>query len=341
MSCSNQPSSTDIGETGRDAAHHHTRIGPDEPRWSGTVFISAMFRRLGCLVAITLVALAFQAIGNVGVASAQPRRCNDGVSSPSDRAQIAALSRVPQQAGTHGGLGVLDDHVERLNQITDILVRHHDRGGLFAVGLAVTERDAVLPLERDPFALQHRQRMIAISLHLLDHYLGALHAHYSGGPVPSHWQHYFTLAAECTVLGQRAAMAGYNAHITVDLAHAVAESAATRADAPDFYRLVDTIAAHAQSIVDVTRTDYGVDLGPAMRFYFLGEGLDRLVGAGRATQPMLRAADVGYNVLTFNNGLALEKPATRAVAANAIDTLWSTGESALTAADRLGVLQLP
>lgn len=297
-------------------------------------------RRVGMTAVVMTGVVLSAGLLAPAAAAAQPAGCGEATSSPSDTTQLVALS-APRPAGEQPSPRVLEDRIARLDEIANILVRQHDRSGLFTVGLAVTEHDAVLPLEEGSTGLRDPARMQAISVHLLDRYLAAVHARYSGADVPEHWRNYFRLAADCSVLGQRAAMAGYNAHITVDLADAVAESGATQADAPDFYRLVDTIAAHASSIAEVTRDDYGVDLGPALRFYFLGEGLDRIVGAGNASQPMLRAADVGYNVATFTNGLVLEDPTTRPTARTAVTALWSTGESALTVADRLGVLSLP
>ncbi|SIR64933.1 DUF5995 family protein [Williamsia sterculiae] len=297
---------------------------------------------MGTIRATALVvagAIAVWAAGMDATVSAQSagHGCGSALTSR-ERQDIMALSDPPTSTGST--LSRLRDQVSRLQNIADILVRHNDRRGLFAVGLAVTEREAVLPLESRPSGLQHPERAQAISLALLDRYLEAVHAEFGDGLVPTHWRRHFLLAADCTQSGQRVAMSGYNAHITTDLAYAVADSAATRSDAHDFYLIVDTIAMHAKSIVAVTNRGYGVDLGPAMRFYFVGEGLDRVVGAGRATGPMLRAADIGYNVLTFENGLALQVLSTRAAAVRSVGLLWSTGDNALAVAAALGVLKL-
>ena len=260
--------------------------------------------------------------------------------SPADMNRIAALSEVGTPADTVDAWPALTDHVRRLEEINAILVAHRDRRGLFAVGLAATERAAVLPLESAAGGLQNPLWARRLSLALLDRFLDAVHAEFTGTPVAPHWRRYFDVAAQCDVSGTRAAMLGYNAHITVDLAYAVADARTNRGNSDDYFRLVDSIAAHGDSIVTATKREYGVDLGPTFRFYFFGEGLDRVVGAGRATGPMLRAADVGYNVLTFENGLALQNPTTRPAAIAAIDALWSTGDAAIKAADDLGITAL-
>ncbi|MYR05520.1 hypothetical protein GTV32_03960 [Gordonia sp. SID5947] len=234
-------------------------------------------------------------------------------------------------------LASLRNHVARLWAITDILVAHGDDRGLFPLALAVTERDAVMPLQNRPSSFQHPGWAPGISQHLLDRFLDAIHAEFTAGRVPPQWQRYFSLARDCTASGERITTVGFNAHITVDLAYATSDARTTQAEARDFFLIVDTIAAHGNSIVRATNRAYGIDLGPAFRFYFVGEGLDRLVGAGRATGPMLRAADVGYNVLTFGNGLALQNPATRAGAVADVNALWTTGDTALAAFEQVGL----
>ncbi|GAC49540.1 DUF5995 family protein [Gordonia aichiensis] len=262
--------------------------------------------------------------------------CGDPLSA-GDVRRIVELSDTTD--GHESALPTLERQVGKLWQITDILTAHRDRRGLFALGLAAVERDAVMPMQRRPATFRNPRWAPVISLRLLDRFFAAVHAEFSGGPVPPQWARYFGLTLDCGASGERAALTGYNAHITVDLAYATADARTIPDDAPDFFRLVDAIAAHGDSIVRETNRIYHVDLGPTFRFYFVGEGLDRLVGAGKATGPMLRAADVGYNVLTFGNGLALQDPRSRDTAAADIAALWNTGDAALTAFESLGVLR--
>jgi hypothetical protein len=208
------------------------------------------------------------------------------------------------------------------------------------LGLYSVERDAVMPLQHNNSAFEHPAWAPVISLALLNRFLDAVHAEFTGAAVPGQWQHYFDLTQQCDVSPARTAMAGYNAHLTVDLAYAVADAKTTTAQARDFFTIVDTIAIHGDSIVNETRAAYGpaADLGPLFRFYFVGEGLDRLVGAGVASELLLRAADVGYNVLTFANGLALQNPATSGATDKDIQALWATADVAIAALAELELL---
>ena len=291
------------------------------------------------------LAVAGGAVTGAGVVAAAPtvgadvsRACGSPLSASEVR-RIVELSDTADASPGTTALPVLERQVGRLWQITDILTAHRDRRGLFALGLAAVERDAVMPLQRQPSTLRNPRWAPVISLRLLNRFLDATHAEFSGGTVPPHWQRYFGLARTCGVSGERVALSGYNAHITVDLAYATADARTTADGASDYFRLVDAIAAHGDSIVRETNRAYHVDLGPTFRFYFFGEGLDRLVGAGKATGPMLRAADVGYNVLTFGNGLALQDRRTHDAAVVDIDALWNTGDAALAAFETWGALR--
>lgn len=265
--------------------------------------------------------------GPVGTAAAAPTGGCGVPLTASERAAIVADATPPAAAP---GLPRLRSEVAGLWRIVDVLVAHRDRRGLFALGLAAVERDAVMPMqERGAFDDPAWAR--ALSTRLLERFFDAVRAEFSGEPPAEQWVRHFRLAGTCGVGGERVALTGYNAHITVDLAYALADVGATQRNARDFFTIVDAIAAHGDSIVAETKRAYGVDMGPLFRFYFVGEGLDRLLGAGRATGPMLRAADVGYNVLTFGNGLVLGDPRTRPAAAAEVRALWATGDAAIEA----------
>lgn len=229
----------------------------------------------------------------------------------------------------------LETAVDRHHRITKILVAHRDRRGLFALGLDTVEQTAVMPLQRNPSAFANPGYAHALSLELLSRFLDNLHGEFTGGAVGSHWVRYFELAGNCDLSPARVAMAGYNAHLTVDLAYSVASVGSRPENAGDYFTLVDAIARSGSLIVDRTKAVYGADLGPLWRFYFVGEGLDALVGRGVATGLMLRAADLGYNVIVFGNGLALENPATHDAAAGEIRSLFDAEDIAFDVLARL------
>lgn len=249
---------------------------------------------------------------------------------------IVALSDTSTLSDT--GLPRLESAIDRHRRITEILVVHRDWRGLFSIGLDAVEHEAVLPLQRDPAALPDRAWSPAISYDLLARYLRNLHAEFTGAPVDSAWSHYFALTRQCSASPARVAMAGYNAHLTVDLAHAVDTSGTRPEHVPHFYRIVDSIAIKGDSIVTLTRDRYDADLGPLWRFYFVGEGLDRLAGNDQPSRTLLRAADSGYNTVTLANGFALQNPQVRPSAEQEIDGLWRVTDSALQTLSDLGGL---
>ncbi|WP_067701668.1 DUF5995 family protein [Nocardia jejuensis] len=241
-------------------------------------------------------------------------------------ARIGELSDTGDLAGD--SLQRLETAVTRNQEITRILVSHRDRRALFGIGLDGVEEVAVMPLQRDPGAFQDREYAHSISLELLSRYLNNLHAAFTGGVVEAHWARYFALAAQCEVSGARAAMVGYGAHLAVDLPYSVAAVHSTPEDAPDYFKIVAAIAGAGDVIIDRTEQVYNADLGPLWRFYFVGEGLDLLVGKGVATKPLLVLADLGANVLIFGNGLALQDPALHDATAAEIAALFGAADVA-------------
>ncbi len=108
---------------------------------------------------------------------------------------IVALSDTSTLSGT--GLPRLESAIDRHHRITEILVDHRDRRGLFSIGLDAVEHEAVLPLQRDPAALPDRTWSPTISYDLLTRYLRNLHAEFTGAPVDPAWFHYFALTRQC------------------------------------------------------------------------------------------------------------------------------------------------
>jgi hypothetical protein len=278
---------------------------------------------------VFLVDVAGLAGGGRAAASELDTACGT-VLSAAEVIEIVDLSDTSTDYDESSGssLDRLERAVERHRRITEILVAHRDRRGLLALGLDAVEQAAVMPLQRDSAAFDDPEWAHRISLDLLLRFLRNVHAEFTGAPGEPQWNHYFRLAHRCELSPARVAMAGYNAHLTVDLSNAVAATRATAANAPDHFRIVDAIASHGPLIVDLTRELYGGDLGPLWRFYFLGEGLDTVLGAGVATGPLLRLADLGANVVIFGNGLALQDPAAEPAVRAEMDVLWRSADAA-------------
>ncbi|MFI1461570.1 DUF5995 family protein [Nocardia carnea] len=249
---------------------------------------------------------------------------------PAAVAEIVELSETSELLDENTGpsLARLERAVEQHRRITEILVAHRDRRGLLALGLDAVEQAAVMPLQRNPRAFDDPEWAHRVSLDLLARFLRNLHAEFTGAPAEPQWAHYFALTRQCELSAARVAMAGYNAHLTVDLAYSVAATRATPVQARDHFTIVDAIARHGFLIVDLTKAVYGADLGPLWRFYFIGEGLDAVLGADVATDPLLRLADAGANVVIFGNGLALQDPAAAPSVRAEIDILWRSADTA-------------
>lgn len=284
-----------------------------------------------CVAVATLFVPAVPAVGAV------PDTACGSTLSQTDIAEIVRLSDTSAISGADS-LDRLEDAVARHHRITEILVEHRDLRGLFAIGLDSVEYAAVMPMQRDPAAFANREYAHAISSDLLRRFLDNLHAEFSGSIVEPHWAHYFSLAQDCGASRARTAMAGYNAHLTVDLTYSVAAVGSRPADAPDYFKIVAGIASVGDVIIDRTKAAYGADLGPLWRFYFVGAGLDQLFGAGVATEQMLIAADLGANTVIFTNGLALQDPALAPTIGTEITVLWQAADLAFEALARINAL---
>ncbi|MGW4242932.1 DUF5995 family protein [Nocardia sp. NPDC004722] len=247
--------------------------------------------------------------------------------SAAENEEIARLSDTGTLA-EDSALARLEDAVARDHRITEIYEQHADRRGTFASGLDTVEYAAVMPLQRDPQAFNDSEYAHRLSFDLLRRYLDNVHTQFTGGTPESHWANYFALAADCAATPARVALAGYNAHLVVDLPRAVAEAESNPSDAADYFKIVASIAETGDQITERTDSTYAANMGPLWRFYFFGEGLDRVLGKGVATKPLLVAADVGANTTIFANGLALRNPDLAPAIDAEIDVQHRTAEQA-------------
>lgn len=133
-------------------------------------------------------------------------------------------------------------------------------------------------------------------------------------------------------------MAGYNAHLTVDLARAVAASRTRPEDVTGYLEIVGGIADHRRLIIDRTRRDYGADLGPLWNLYVVGPAVDAVTGPGVGSGALLRFGDQSYSMLAFAHGLALQDPVAGPAAAGQVLGLWADADVSLQAITALGGL---
>ncbi|MGW4533245.1 DUF5995 family protein [Nocardia sp. NPDC004340] len=277
------------------------------------------------LAALSVTAATIVTPATAFAAPVEPSDCAPTLS-PAEIDEIVRLSDTAALAGADQ-LARLDDAVARDHGLTEILERHTDRRGTFATGLDTVEQLAVMPLQHTPRAFADPEYAHRVSFDLLRRFLDNVHAEFSGGTPEPHWRNYFALAADCSASPARVALAGYNAHLVVDLPRAVAAAGSTPADAGDYFTIVAGIASIGDVITERTDRIYRAKLGPLWRFYFLGEGLDAALGQGAATKPMLVFADLAANTTIFANGLALENPSLAPAVETGIELEHRTAES--------------
>ncbi|MEV0029781.1 DUF5995 family protein [Nocardia sp. NPDC050793] len=290
-------------------------------------------------LAVSLALLVAAALVGVDAPQAHAAGLDSACGTPLSAAEVDTVVELSDTTTLTGTvMEQLEQAVANHGRIVEILAEHRDRRGVFAIGLDAIEQAAVMPLQRAEAAFDDPDWSHRISLELLSRFLRNLHAEFSGGATEPHWAHYFALTKQCLLSPALVAMAGYNAHLSIDLSLSVAALRGTPANGPDYFRIVDAIAIEGFRIVEVTKAVYGGDLGPLWRFYFLGEGLDAVLGAGVATGPLLRVADAGANVVIFGNGLALRDPALAPAVRAEMDLLWRSADAAFEVLAALGGL---
>lgn len=224
--------------------------------------------------------------------------------------EVITLSDTTTLTGTDP-LARFDDEVSRNQQITAILVRHQDRRGLFAVGLDAMEGQVMQPLLHTT-TFQDPAFGYAFTPDLLRHFLLNLHREFLGQATDPQWTRYYDLAQQCGVSPARVALAGYNAHLVVDVGTSLADVGALLKDAADYVTIDGALIQDNQLIVTQTKAAYGVDLGPVWTV-------------------MSAASPVVYTI-EFVNGLALQIPPASATVQAEVQALWSTTDAAITLA---------
>lgn len=193
-------------------------------------------------------------------------------------------------------------------QVTTLLSSAGDRRGVFGVGLDAVEERAVIPFEE-----HSSQWAQVLSANLIYRYLSAVHAEFSGGEVPQHWARYFDSGVT---------MAGYNAHLSVDLAPAVADSGARPDNYDEYLRIVGAIADTVGLIVERTQSAYGDNLVPLWEAAAIPVGHE-----GR--EKVVRIGDQAFSSISFANGLGLERAESRAASQAAVQSLWQSVDAVI------------
>lgn len=260
---------------------------------------------------MALTALAALAPATALAAGATPATTPDPISTAcgtplnsSEIAGIVAMSDISTITDTDP-VKRFDAEMARNHVIVTFLNRHHDWRGLFAVGLDSAEQHGMYPLQHNPTGFKNPAFGHAFTPELLRRFLVNVHAEFTGQPTEPQWTQYFALAHQCTADPVQVTLAGYTAHLGVDVGAALATVHVKLSDLPDYITVDDAVIEQSQGIVDATRAAYGVDLAPAW---------PNLVAAGPS---LLAAAFV-------NVGLGQNNPALVTCVTNQITASWST-----------------
>ncbi len=287
--------------------------------------------RNGRLMVATMACAAALWPGFAGPAAAESPVSAAACGTPLNAAEIATITELSDMDTIRGadGLQRLVEVGERNAQIAEILVAHGDRRGLFALMNDTADRATVLPMIRSGAGLTDPQRDAQFFFEGYETWLRAVHAEFTGAPVAWQWAPYFGLAGNCAESGAYVAMVGYNAHMSVDIPYALASTGIGPDNSADYFKLMDAIAVNNPALVSRTKQAYNADVGPLWRFYFFGEGLDRITGAGVGSTMLLRSALASVNATNLANGVGLANPATRDLTNAGITTMWGAIDGVL------------
>lgn len=274
---------------------------------------------LSLVTASTLV-LGLVAIAPIAAAAAPPCGSSLSAGDIADIVELADTSTIT--SGTD--LQRLGTAVDRQHEIVGILVRNHDRRGVFIQGFDTAEQVAVMPIQRDERLLVDPVYARKLSLNFISRYLDQIHAEFTDAPLDYQWQQYFSLARDCAVPLGRLVMVGYIGHIIVDLPRASAIAGGTVANGVDMMRLLDSIATHFDTMVADTKAAYGVDMGPIWRGWFIGDSLNAIAGPGASTQ--LRRAAFLSDVGIVGLGVTLQNPLLHDATEATIHAGWTASE---------------
>jgi len=239
--------------------------------------------------------------------SGSPDPISTACGTPLSSTEVQAVIALSDTSTISGSTSVarFDQEVVRNHVIAEILANHQDWRGLFAVGLDAAEQPGMEQLQHTPGAFRNPTFGHAVSPELLRRFLVNVHDEFTGAPEEPQWAQYFGAAHQCSLSPVQVALAGYQAHLAVDVGNTLAAVHVCKTDLGDYIKITDVVIEQGQAIVDATRAAYNVDLAPAW---------PSLVAGG----PTILAADF------VNTGLGLNDPAYLSYVTNRIQTDWNT-----------------
>jgi hypothetical protein len=262
-------------------------------------------------------------LGTVGAASAQaaPKPADSRSTACGTALSSAELTTLGKLSDTKT-LKDLHDGEARMRQISDILTKHNDRRGIFALFYRNILADANPVLDKGKFDDPTWARNVSRGFFV--RYLENLHGNVTGGAMTPEWGNYYRLAADCKRSSGRVAAAGLDAHLIIDFPNVVASSGAKLRNTRDFFAIGDSLISTTTRITDELSQRYGAELGGFFHLYFVGTKIDAKYGKGITTYVLFQ----GIRGLALSNGLALESPWFKRPTQSGMKFVYNTAEVA-------------
>jgi hypothetical protein len=220
----------------------------------------------------------------------------------------------------------------RLRRISDIFAAYQDPRGTFPSVYRATTEFAVLSVADGAYT--DEARAIRLSVAFGKRYLFNLHDYLKGKIPEYHWKQYYDLSQRCGFSKTRIAVAGINAHLTVDLARAVADAAAGPDFEADYITFGEILGNATPNIVLYLRENFGMETAYLFSGLFLGDILDPVFGSGFTTL-------LGFQFIrgeAFQYGQYLQKPPAYHAAQKKLFEIWELREGLLDELLRQGLL---
>jgi Family of unknown function (DUF5995) len=177
-----------------------------------------------------------------------------------------------------------EDVKYKLDRITQILSGYNDNRGLFPLIYAQTTKQALLSINNEPEKYEVLANATAITLAFAKRYLFNLHDHLLGKRSPEyHWKQYYVLCFSNNPR-LRMAAAGLNAHLTVDLARAIADIGGRQSYKNDFLQFGEALVEATPDIIADLEDLYAVESEELFNGFFLEDIVDPIFGEGATTQ---------------------------------------------------------
>lgn len=193
-------------------------------------------------------------------------------------------------------LKTYEDFDTRIARIQEIFSLHNDKRGAFPTVYKAITNTAVISLAHQDY--QDNAYTLKFSIEFSKRYLYYLKHHLLNEPLEYHWDLYYNHAMNNTTI-TRLVLEGINAHVTIDMTRALAQTGAYRNYQSDWLLFGDKTVASVPDFLIELKEEYHTDASGIFNVFFIGDIVDSVFGAGATI-------NFGFNVLrmdAFNNAL--------------------------------------